>query len=616
VSDFRLELGARLGPDGASFCVWAPRPERAELILLSDPERRIELERAADGYFRAEVPGVRAGDEYVFELDGERRRPDPASRHQPHGVHAASRVVDPEAFSWSDAGFSGHGLSDYVLYELHVGTFTPEGTFDAVIPRLPALAELGVTALEIMPVAEFPGRRNWGYDGTFLFAPQASYGGPDGLKRLVDACHRAGLSAVLDVVYNHLGPEGNYLGEYGPYFTDAHRTPWGSALNLDGPDSDAVRRLLLDNARYWLSEYHFDALRLDAIHGIFDFSARHILAEMKDLVTEDAAERGRPAYLIAESDLNDVRVIAPRERGGHALDAQWSDDFHHSLFTLLGGSRRGYFSDFGRAADLAKALSEGFVYDGRHSDFRRRRHGSSAAGVPGRRLVVYSQNHDQVANGSQGARASVRLGRAQERVAATVLLTSPNTPLLFMGQEYGEQRPFYYFVDHSDAGLSDAVRRGRREEFEAFGFDEDFADPTDPATFARSKLDWAQRERPGHAELLALYRELLRLRRALPALASDHPELQRVWSDEERKSVAFERESAAGGRVLVVASFSPEEQEVAVPASPGAYRRVLATEAEVFGGGGRLPEACLELRAGEPLSVGMAPFSAAVWATD
>src|SRR5947209_3618668 len=381
-SQWQLHFGARPLPDGSTeFRVWAPLAESLCVRVVGGEPRAVEMSRDEGDVFEARVEGVGAGADYFYVVNGGRERPDPVSRFQPAGVHGPSRVVGPEEFEWTDSGWKGIALRDLVIYELHTGTFTPEGTFEGVIPKLAHLKSLGVTAVELMPVAEFPGGRNWGYDGAHLYAPQSTYGGPVGLKRLIDACHAQGLAFVLDVVYNHLGPEGNYLGEYMPVFSDTHKSPWGRGLNFDGEESDGVRRHFIENALYWLTEYHVDALRLDAVHSIVDISPRHLLEELAGEFHARARATGRNAFLIAESDLNDVRVIKPGEEGGYGIDAQWSDDFHHSLHALLTKAERGYFADFGRLEDLAKALGEGFVYDGRRSAYRRRRHGTPSAGL-------------------------------------------------------------------------------------------------------------------------------------------------------------------------------------------------------------------------------------------
>jgi len=496
------------------FRVWAPLAQSVELELDG---ARTGMEPLGDGWYGA-VGAAAPGARYGFALDGGDVLPDPASGWQPDGVHGLS-AVPPERHDWSDGAWRGMPLEQLVLYELHVGSFTAEGTFDAVVPRLAGLADLGVTAIELMPVAEFPGGRNWGYDGVFPYAAQSTYGGPEGLMRLVDAAHAAGIAVCLDVVYNHLGPEGNVLGRYGPYFTDRYRTPWGQAVNVDGPDSDAVRGYLVGNALRWFETFHIDALRLDAVHAIADQSAVPFLAELADATAELAGRLGRPLHLIAESDLNDPRMITPRAAGGLGMDAQWSDDFHHALHRLLTGERQGYYADFGDPGALAKALRDGFVVDGQRSGYRRRRHGASARGLPGKRFVVYSQNHDQVGNRMAGDRLIETAGDEAARVAAVAVLTAPFLPLLFMGEEYGERRPFPYFVSHTGPELVEAVRTGRAEEFAGFDWGGEPPDPQSADTFASARLDWGSRDRPEGAAMLELYRTLLRLRRTQPALA-------------------------------------------------------------------------------------------------
>ena len=448
-----ITLGAIPGENGrCCFRVWAPRAEKVEVRLVAPQERLLPLKKAEAGYFHGVLERVEPGARYFYRLDGTRERPDPASRFQPEGVHGPSQVIEPD-FPWTDQGWCGLGLPAYVIYEIHVGAFTPAGTFEAVIPHLAELKELGITALELMPVAQFPGRRNWGYDGVFPYAVQNSYGGPAGLKRLVDACHRHGLAVILDVVYNHLGPEGNYLGDYGCYFTDRYRTPWGEAVNFDGPHSDEVRRFFIENALYWIGDCHIDALRLDALHAIFDQSPQPFLAELAEAVHAQAEGLNRRVHLMAESDLNDVRLIRPPELGGYGLDAHWNEDFHHALHTLLTGEQGGYYEDFGRLAQLAKAFREGFVYSGQYSPYRRRRHGSSSRGLPGQRFIVFAQNHDQVGNRLLGDRLTRLVSFEALKLAAGAMILSPFLPLLFMGEEYGEVAPFHYFISHSDPAV-------------------------------------------------------------------------------------------------------------------------------------------------------------------
>ena len=507
------------GEGRCRFTVWAPVHPAIQVRLLDPGERLEALEPGPGGWHTALVEGVEPGALYRIRLSDGSELPDPASRRQPHGVHGPSAVADP-AFDWSAAAPKTVGMPGMVLYEIHVGTFTPEGTFDAIIPRLTALRDLGVTAVELMPVAAFPGERNWGYDVAYPYAVQESYGGPAGLRRLVDACHRTGLAVVLDVVYNHLGPEGSYLERFGPCFTDRYRTPWGRALNFDGPGSDEVRRFFIEAALYLQSAFRIDAFRVDAVHAIVDASARPFLQELTEAIHERARSEGREVAVIAESDLNDVKVLRPAGDGGLGFDAQWADDFHHAAHAFLTGERSGYYADFGKLGDLARAHQSAFVYAGQHSVFRGRRHGNSAEGLSPERFVASTQNHDQVGNRATGDRLAASLDSRDQRLLAALLLLSPWVPLLFMGQEYGETAPFAYFTSHSDPGLGEAVREGRRAEFAAFGWSpEAIPDPQDPATFRAATLRWESREKEPHLRLLELHRDLLRLRRRLPALA-------------------------------------------------------------------------------------------------
>ena len=525
----------------------------------------VPLEMKECGYYEAVLQDVAAGSRYFYRLDGVIERADPASRLQPSGVHGPSQVVDVSAFQWRDREWPGSPLEDYVIYELHVGTYSPQGTFDAIIPHLDELRQLGVTALEIMPVAQFPGERNWGYDGTFPFAVQSSYGGPAGFQRLVNACHQHGLAIVLDVVYNHLGPEGNYLSDFGPYFTDRYRTPWGASLNFDGPHSDEVRRFFVENALYWVTDFHVDALRLDAIHGIVDLSAQPFLAELAEAVHAEAKRIGRRIYLIAESNLNDTRVIRPRESGGYGLDAQWNDDFHHALHALLTREKAGYYRDFGEVGHLAKAFREGFTYSGDYSAYRTRRHGNSSREIPASRFVVFAQNHDQVGNRIRGDRLSRLVKFEALKLAAGAVILSPFIPLLFMGEEYGETAPFQYFTSHSDPSLVEAVRRGRQEEFAAFEWQGDSPDPQAESSFLDCKLDHAFRSQEPQATLWEFYQELIRLRRCHPALrelSKQHMDVsvlseKRIlivhrWSESEDAVIAFNVGSEANSTDTVI----------------------------------------------------------------
>ena len=571
------------------FRVWAPNLTNLAVRVMGgnegEPSRTIPMRQSSDSEFVATVPQVGAGADYVYVLDGERERPDPVSRWQPGGVHAPSRVVDPASFRWSDQGWSGIPLRDFIIYELHTGTFTRDGTFAGVIARLPYLRDLGVTAIEIMPVAEVPGNRNWGYDGASLYASQSSYGGPTGLKKLVDACHQHGLAVVLDVVYNHLGPEGNYLPEFAPCFTDTHHTPWGKAINFDGPESDGVRRFIIDNALYWLTEYHVDALRLDAIHGIYDFGARHILDELSQAFQDQARRLQRQAWLIAESDLEDVRIINPRAKGGYAFDAQWHDDFHHALYALLTGQREGFLTDFGAVANLSKSVTEGFVFDWRYSHYRRRHYGSSSKNRPGEQFVGFIQNHDKVANTSRGKRLSSLVSSGQQKLAAVLTLSSPFLPLLFMGEEYGETAPFLYFTSFDDPGLAAAVTAGRKKELGSHYSESEFADPQAPGTFEHCKLDWSKTEVSPHAEILRLYRDLISLRRRHLSLANCRKELTEIQFNEQRKWLLMKRSDPSGSGALLVFNFSSEAQSIPVLDSDHSWRLALWTGDAIYGGG-------------------------------
>jgi len=580
-----LGLGASfLGDDRTRFLVWAPLARKVEVHLLAPRERLVPMELGERGYHHATVGGVEPGSLYMYRLDEGRERPDPTSRFQPQGVHGPSQVVGPH-LEWEDAGWLGLELQDYAIYELHVGAFTPDGTFEAVIPHLDQLKDLGIMAVELMPVAEFPGTRNWGYDGVCPFAVQNSYGGPDGLKRLVNACHKLGLAVVLDVVYNHLGPEGNCLAEFGPYFTDSYKTLWGAALNFDGPHSDGVRRFFIENALYWVTEFHIDALRLDAVHAIVDRSAMPFLEELSEAVHQRAERLNRRIHVIAESNLNDARLVRPRELGGYGLDAQWNEDFHHCLHTLLTGERTGYYQDFGEFGQLVKAFSEGFVYSGQYSPYRRCRHGNSSQDVPAEKLVVFTQNHDQVGNRMLGERLSQLVPFEGLKLAAGLVLLSPFIPLLFMGEEYGETVPFQYFVSHSDAALVEALRRGRLEEFEAFGWQGEPPDPQDEGAFLRSRLNRSLRGEGHHAVLFEFYKELFRLRKTIEALANLSKEQMEVAGYEEDQ-VLFLRRWSGKSEVFAVFSFGDAEATMAVSVPAGRWRKLLDSADERWQGKG------------------------------
>ncbi|HEY9227453.1 MAG TPA: malto-oligosyltrehalose trehalohydrolase [Gemmatimonadaceae bacterium] len=595
-----LDRGAQLKSDNSvRFSVWAPRL-RAPIVRVCTgpaigdyPLTPVENE---PGLFSATVPDVGAGADYVFVSGDGRELPDPVSRSQPNGVHGPSRVIDPTTREWTDIWWRGVPIDELVIYELHVGTFTPEGTFTAIIPRLAELKALGVTAIELMPIAQFPGERNWGYDGVDLYAPQNTYGGPDGFAALVDAAHDVGLGVILDVVYNHVGPEGNYLDAFGPYFAEKYTTPWGRALNYGDADSEDVRRFVIDNALYWITEFHVDGLRIDAAHRIFDLGARHVLAELAAEVHDQAARLDRTVALIAESDLNDAKLLRPPSEYGYGLDGQWADDFHHAVHATLTGERNGYYADFGPVSFIVQALREPFVFDGQYSMSRRRRHGGTSVGIPRTRFVVAIQNHDQIGNRAAGERLTTILRPEQLRFAAALLLLSPYVPLLFMGEEYGETNPFQYFISHGDASLAAAVRDGRRAEFSAFEWSEAVPDAADPETFTRSKLDWSKLTEERHAQTLALHRDLIALRRDEPMLRPDGARIlveegDRGWFSILREpSFDYTRPGPyEGDRVVSLFNCSPQDIDVSIPGDGDrSWTLRLSTDAASYGGADRI----------------------------
>ena len=561
--------------DGSvAWRLWAPKADRVELVLI-DGERQSShtMIRQERGIFTFAQHSVENGQRYLYRLNDAAEYPDPASRWQPDGINQPSAVLRTEGFRWSDEGWRGVRREHLVFYELHVGTFTPEGTFDAIIPRLPALRELGITAVELMPIAQFSGARNWGYDGVHPYAPQHSYGGPHGLQRLANACHLHGLALFLDVVYNHIGPEGAYLQEFGPYFTARYHTPWGSAVNYDDRGSDPVRAFVLDNVQMWLEDYHLDGLRLDAVHSIFDFGARHILQDIQETAAFIGRSRGRATHIVAESDLNDVRLLLPPDQGGYGIDAQWSDDFHHVVHVALTGEQQGYYADYVPQRHFPKLLNNTFVLDGIYSAHRERCHGGADAGLPGDRFVVCIQNHDQVGNRARGERLGSLIGPSARRLAASLLLLSPHLPLLFMGEEYGEEHPFQFFCSFSDSTLIENVRLGSRREFEAFHAQQgDVPDPQACATMEASRLTWAWESNSEKAGLRRLYRDLIEARRTWPALHDCAQRSARMLPDVEAGTVlelirgGKTQESLSAVRVLFNLTDRPQPATV----SPGA----------------------------------------------
>jgi maltooligosyltrehalose trehalohydrolase len=561
--------------------LWAPRAERVRVVAGGD---EYPMTRGDDGWWSAEVP---AGVDYAYLLDdADAPVPDPRSVWQPAGVHGPTRPYDHAGFDWTDAGWTGRALPGALIYELHIGTFTPGGTFDSAIERLDHLVDLGVDLVEVMPVNAFDGTHGWGYDGVLWYAVHDPYGGPDGLKRFVDACHARGLGVVLDVVYNHLGPSGAYLDRFGPYFSAHHHTPWGPGLNLDGPRSDIVRSYVLDNALSWFRDFHVDGLRLDAVHALVDERATHLLEELAAEVDALAAHVRRPLTLIAESDLNDPRLITPREAGGYGLDAQWADDVHHALHTALTGERQGYYADFGSLATLSATLRNAFFHAGTWSSFRGRVHGRpvDTRRIPGYRFVVYTSDHDQVGNRATGDRPSQSQPPGLLAVAAAVVLTSPYTPMLFMGEEWGASTPWQFFTSFDDPELGEAVRTGRRGEFAEHGWDtEEVPDPQDPATRDRSVLDWSEPDKDTHAWLLDLHRRLIALRRARPELTDPRLDRVEVRYDEDERWIAVHR-----GTLRVVANLGTAPRRVTVD---GEITDVLLSSADTWVEG---PEVALD----------------------
>ena len=539
------------------------------------------------GYWTVTVDDCPPGTLYYYHLDDERDRPDPASFFQPDGVHRASQVIDHQSFAWQDNEWNGIDKKEMIIYELHVGTFTDEGSFASAGQRLDDLKELGINAIELMPVAQYPGSRNWGYDGVYPFAVQNSYGGPDGLKEFVNACHMRGMAVILDVVYNHLGPEGNYIWDFGPYFTDKYKSPWGKAINFDGEHNQGVRNFFIENALYWIDYFHCDALRLDAIHGIYDYSDRPFLLELAESVKEFSTRKARKYYLMAESDLNAVSAARPANKRGLGLDVLWCDDFHHAMHTLIAGEDSGYYVDYGSVDHLVKSLQEGFVYSGEYSKFRKRNHGTSSRELSADSFIVFSQNHDQIGNRVKGDRIASLVSFEAQKLAAGIILLSPFIPLLFMGEEYGEIRPFLYFTSHSDPGLIEGIRKGRKKEFEKFRWKADPADPQSEETYALSKIDWTKRVSGDHHILLNFYRELIHLRKKIAALSHLDKESMTVWGDEKNKVIMVERWHKKS-RVLILINVNGSDVSIKPVTDDREWNKIMDSSESKWNGPGTL----------------------------
>jgi maltooligosyltrehalose trehalohydrolase len=589
--------------------VWAPHANRMELVLIDGTQRRnYPLAAEGHGYFGITLPDVAEGQRYAYRLPHGHERPDPRTLWQPDGVHRPSAVVRPNRFTWTDSSWRGVPREDLVFYELHVGTFTPEGTFEAVIGRLSALRELGVTAVELMPVAQFPGPRNWGYDGVHPYAAQNSYGGPHGLQKLVDACHAHGLAIILDVVYNHLGPEGNYLAEFGPYFTDRHRTSWGPAFNYDGPGSDPVRDFILDNVRQWIADFHFDGLRLDAVHAIFDSRPRHILREIKEVA--EAVQGERHVHIIAESLRNDVHVVRAPDQGGYGLDASWEEDFHHAVHAYLTGERHSKYVDFGGVVPIRRVLEQTFHLDGGYSQYRGQHWGGPDEGLPGDRFVVGVTNHDHVGNRPLGERLAVLVGPAQQRWAASLMLLAPYLPLLFMGEEYGEENPFPFFCSYENRQIAENVRRGRRRDYQ-FAAGAKMHDPQDAATLAAARLSWSWPEGSSRAGLRRLYQDLLAARRRWPALRDFQNRTARLLPEENSPSILHLTRGTGGPQGELQAFFNLTDQAQRMPEWAGAGRTMLfSSESARYQGSRGEGENPQQLKSWECLVMGPASWGA------
>jgi maltooligosyltrehalose trehalohydrolase len=580
-------VGINFDGDEAEVCVWAPHVEKVE-VKLSKNNSLISLHRADYGYWQVSTKEITPGDLYKFRLDENKELPDPASLSQPGGVHGSSQAVDLKDHRWQDNNWRNLPLDEYIIYELHSGTFTPEGTFSSLEEKLDHLKELGINAIEIMPVAQFPGSRNWGYDGVYPFAVQNSYGGIRELQLLVDQCHSRGIAVILDVVYNHLGPEGNYFNEYGPYFTDKYNTPWGNAINFDDEWSDAVRQYYIENALMWFRDFHIDALRLDAVHAIKDFSPTHLLRELKAHVDQLCKVTGKKHHLIVELDLNDNRFINPMEKEGYGMDAQWIDEFHHALRITAGGDRSGYYSDFEGIRHLAKAYKDAYVYDGIYSDHRKKTFGIRTDN-PGRQFIVFSQNHDQVGNRMLGERTSQLVSFEMQKLLAGAVFVSPYLPMLFMGEEWGEPNPFLYFVSHTDPELAEAVRQGRKEEFAAFHAEGEAPDPMAQETFENSKLQWELISREPHSKLFNYYKALISLRKTQPTLYNLNRDQLDVQYNEGQNTLILSRWHDEQ-KLICLMNFSGSSQTFLLPSSSNQWDKIFDSADPVWNGTSTAPE--------------------------
>jgi len=589
----KRKLGVNFNEEGqADIALWAPKVDCAEIYYV-DKNKSEQLIGGELGLWTLTTDSLKPGDLYFFKLDGKVQFPDPASLSQPDGVHGASQAINNREFNWTDEKWKNFALKDYIFYELHVGTFTSEGTFAAIEEKLDYLIDLGITAIEIMPVSQFSGERNWGYDGVFPFSVQNSYGGAKGLQQLVNTCHNKGLAVVLDVVFNHIGPEGNHLENFGHYFTDKYHTPWGNAINFDDAWCDHVRNFFIENTLMWFRDFHIDGLRMDAVHAIKDFSPLHILQEIKLYVDELIHETGRNHYLIAELDLNDTRYINAISKGGFGLDAQWIDEFHHALRVSSGQPKTGYYSDFDSIVSLAKSYEDAYVYDGAYSDHRKKKFGVKAAENPGQQFVVFSQNHDHVGNRMLGERTSELVSFEMQKLLAGAVLVSPYLPMLFMGEEYGETNPFQYFVSHTDPELADAVRKGRKKEFEAFHMEGEAPDPMSEETFEKSKLQWQLTEQEPHKTMLSFYKKLITIRKEQAALHVLNRKDVSVESLTDQEVIILQRQHKIQHTICLM-NFSKQPQQLKVPVYAPVWHKLMASSDLKWKGPGDLPRTISE----------------------
>jgi maltooligosyltrehalose trehalohydrolase len=570
------ELGAKLLPNKkCSFKVWAPEKKSMILHIISPKEQKINMIKDESGYFSVLADDINEECKYFFMPDGKKDYPDPASNFQPNGVHGPSQVINHDTFHWTDISWRGEAFENLILYEMHVGTFTPEGTFEAIIPLLDEIKSIGVNALELMPVSQFPGSRNWGYDGVYPYAVQNSYGGPNGLKKLVNACHNNGIAVFLDVVYNHLGPEGNYFNQFGPYFTNKYQVPWGAAINFDDSWCDGVRDYFSDNPCHWFKNYHIDGLRVDAIHMIYDTGAVNFWELTQQKIKLGEQKLGRKFYMIAESDFNSPKVVKSPELSGFGFDAQWLDDFHHALYVLIDKKGKERYEDFGSTEQLAKAYTDGFVHSGEVVKFRKRKHGASSAGIPGEKFIAFNQNHDQIGNRVKGERLSVLVDSEHQKVAAAALMLSPYIPMLFMGEEYGEDNPFFYFVSHTDENLIKAVREGRKKEFADYKWKIEPPDPQSESTFEESKINWQQRNQGKHKVLLEWTRTLISLRKTSLALQNTDKNYLRVYLRQDSAFILHRKSKDEQHQILCFFNLSNENIEFVVPSVAKTWTKIL-----------------------------------------